>query len=126
MTDFDTEHDVAAEAGRDTPYLVAPVRRTKIICTIGPASREPDTLESMIRAGMDVTRVRKIMQTIGFGGSAAVLAVVGYVESIPLAIALMSIGSVFGGATAGGFGVNHLDIAPRGAGVIRGTATSRR
>jgi len=64
------------------------------------------------------------MQTIGFGGSAAVLAMVGYVESIPLAIALMSLGNIFGGATAGGFGVNHLDIAPRGAGVIMGLSNT--
>lgn len=80
--------------------------------------------DRMIRRGMDVTRVRKIMQTIGFGGSAVILALVGYVESVPLAIAMMSLGSLFGGATAGGFGVNHLDIAPRGAGVIMGLSNT--
>jgi pyruvate kinase len=31
--------------------------RTKIVCTIGPASRSPDTLERLIRAGMDVARL---------------------------------------------------------------------
>lgn len=31
--------------------------RTKIVCTIGPASREPDTLRALIRAGMDVARL---------------------------------------------------------------------
>ena len=31
--------------------------RTKIVCTIGPASREPETLEALIRAGMDVARL---------------------------------------------------------------------
>ena len=31
--------------------------RTKIVCTIGPASREPDTLEALFRAGMDVARL---------------------------------------------------------------------
>lgn len=80
--------------------------------------------DRMIQGGMDVTRVRKIMQTVGFGGSAAVLAGVGYVESVPLAIALMSLGNIFGGATAGGFGVNHLDIAPRGAGIIMGLSNT--
>ena len=78
----------------------------------------------LIRQGHDKTRVRKTMQAVGFGGSAAVLAVVGYVESIPLAIALMSLGNIFGGAMAGGFGVNHLDIAPRGAGVIMGLSNT--
>lgn len=80
--------------------------------------------DRMIRRGIDVTRTRKIMQTFGFGGSAAVLAAVGYVESVPLAIALMSIGNIFGGAMAGGFGVNHLDIAPRGAGIIMGLSNT--
>ena len=33
------------------------MRRTKIVATIGPASREPDTLVQMIEAGMDVARL---------------------------------------------------------------------
>jgi pyruvate kinase len=33
------------------------LRRTKIVATIGPASREPDTLVKMIEAGMDVARL---------------------------------------------------------------------
>ncbi len=33
------------------------MRRTKIVCTIGPASQDPGVLEEMIRAGMDVARL---------------------------------------------------------------------
>jgi len=33
------------------------MRKTKIVCTIGPASRNPDVLENLIRAGMDVARL---------------------------------------------------------------------
>jgi pyruvate kinase len=33
------------------------VPRTKIVCTIGPASRSPDSLERLIQAGMDVARL---------------------------------------------------------------------
>jgi pyruvate kinase len=33
------------------------MRRTKIVATIGPASRDPDTLARMIEAGMDVARL---------------------------------------------------------------------
>jgi pyruvate kinase len=33
------------------------MRSTKIVATIGPASREPDVLERMIRAGVDVVRL---------------------------------------------------------------------
>jgi pyruvate kinase len=34
-----------------------PFRRSKIVCTIGPASRSPRILERMMRAGMDVARL---------------------------------------------------------------------
>src|SRR3954447_14896893 len=33
------------------------MRRTKIVATIGPASREPEVLVRMIEAGMDVARL---------------------------------------------------------------------
>ena len=33
------------------------MRKTKIICTIGPASEKPEVLEQMIKAGMDVARL---------------------------------------------------------------------
>jgi pyruvate kinase len=33
------------------------MRRTKIVATIGPASREPETLLAMVNAGMDVARL---------------------------------------------------------------------
>ena len=34
-----------------------PLLRTKIVCTIGPASREPEMLADLIEAGMDVARL---------------------------------------------------------------------
>jgi len=33
------------------------MRRTKILCTIGPASRETETLRALVRSGMDVARL---------------------------------------------------------------------
>ena len=33
------------------------MRKTKIICTIGPASEAPETLSAMIDAGMNVARI---------------------------------------------------------------------
>jgi pyruvate kinase len=33
------------------------IRRTKIVCTLGPASASPERIESLILAGMDVARV---------------------------------------------------------------------
>ena len=34
-----------------------PTNKTKLICTIGPASDHPDTLAAMLRAGMNVARL---------------------------------------------------------------------
>jgi pyruvate kinase len=39
------------------PYTAAGMRRTKIVATIGPSSREPATLERLILAGADVLRL---------------------------------------------------------------------
>ena len=80
--------------------------------------------DSLIGRGMDVTFVRKLMQTVGFGGGAIVLAVVGYVESAPMAIALMSIGNMIGAFALGGWGSNHMDIAPRHSGTLMGISNT--
>ena len=76
--------------------------------------------DRLIRGGMDVGRVRKLMQTIGFGGIATALLIVGEVESAWMAIAIMSIGNALGAFVTGGFAVNHMDIAPRHAGTLMG------
>ena len=34
-----------------------PVNKTKIVCTIGPASASPDIMGQMLRSGMDVARI---------------------------------------------------------------------
>jgi pyruvate kinase len=36
---------------------LAHIRRTKIVCTLGPASAEPSRVESLILSGMDVARI---------------------------------------------------------------------
>jgi pyruvate kinase len=48
-----------AIATRATPVIdtLRSMRRTKIVATIGPASREPETLVRMVEAGMDVARL---------------------------------------------------------------------
>ena len=80
--------------------------------------------DRLITGGMNRTFVRKLMQTIGFGGGALILAVVGYVESAAMAIALMSIGNMFGGFTIGGFASNHIDLAPKHAGTLMGLSNT--
>jgi len=76
--------------------------------------------DRMIRSGREVIRVRKLMQAIGFGGVAAGLAVVGYVETAWMAIGIMTVGSALGAFVTGGFAVNHMDIAPKHAGTLMG------
>ncbi len=76
--------------------------------------------DRMIKSGMAVIKVRKIMQTISLGGMAAAMMVVGYAETIWVAIAIMTVSNALGSAAVGGFVVNHMDIAPKYAGTLMG------
>jgi MFS family permease len=76
--------------------------------------------DRLIRSGMSVGKVRKLMQTIGFGGISIALLIVGEVESAPMAIGIMAAGSAAGAFVTGGFAINHMDIAPRHAGTLMG------
>lgn len=76
--------------------------------------------DRMIRGGMDVGRVRKLMQTIAGVGLATALLIVGEVESAWAAIAVMSVGTALGAFVTGGFAVNHMDVAPKHAGTLMG------
>lgn len=49
---IDEEHVVIGAVGMDLP-----TKKTKIVCTIGPASEEPAMLERLIRNGMNVARI---------------------------------------------------------------------
>ena len=51
------EIDAASSGPFDSVGSNCAMPRTKIVCTIGPASRSPETLEQLIRAGMDVVRL---------------------------------------------------------------------
>jgi pyruvate kinase len=48
---------IPASAHRCDDRYLALMRRTKIVATIGPASREPEMLRRMVEAGMDVARL---------------------------------------------------------------------
>jgi len=76
--------------------------------------------DRMIKSGMDTTRVRKLMQTIAFGGLATCLLLVAEVDSAWMAIGILCLGKVFSAACTGGFLVNHMDIGPRHAGTLMG------
>ncbi len=76
--------------------------------------------DRMVRSGMGITRVRKTCQTIGFGGIAAALFIVGEVETAWLAITIMCVGNAIGAFVTGGFAINHMDVAPNHAGKLMG------
>ena len=58
--------------------------------------------------------------TIGFGGVAIALMFVGLVDSSYMSIGVMSAGTALNAFVAGGFRVNHMDVAPKHAGTLIG------
>ncbi|MCZ6618699.1 MAG: ACS family MFS transporter [Gammaproteobacteria bacterium] len=76
--------------------------------------------DRLTRSGMDLGKIRKLMQTIGFGGISIALMLVGEVESAAMAIGIMAVGNAVGAFVTGGFAINHMDIAPRSSGTLMG------
>lgn len=76
--------------------------------------------DKLVRNGMNLTRVRKLMQTIGFGGVSIALLLVGEVETAWMAITIMTIGNALAAFVTGGFVVSHMDVAPKHAGTLMG------
>ncbi|XP_046377077.1 sialin-like [Haliotis rufescens] len=68
---------------------------------------------------------RKIMNSIGLFVPAVLMLGVGYVGCDPvLAVTLLTLGVGMSGFTLSGFSVNHIDIAPRFAGILMGISNS--
>jgi len=76
--------------------------------------------DRLIDRGMTITRVRKLMMLIGFGGSITALLLVAQAQDAVTAISIMTIGSALGAFAVSGFFVNHMDIAPEHAGTLMG------
>ena len=76
--------------------------------------------DRMIKRGMDVTFVRKLLQTIAFGGLSVCLFLIPTVDSAWAAIGILCLGKMFSAAGIGGHSVNHMDIGPRHAGALMG------
>ena len=80
--------------------------------------------DSLQRRGMRMTAVRKTLQTTAFGLGAAALCAMPFAHSAVQAVVLATI-SVGGTAIGmGGWGVNHLDVAPRYAGILMGISNT--
>ena len=78
------------------------------------------TADSLLKAGFSLTFVRKLMQSIGFLGAATFLSLISGVTTITQAIVYMCCTLGLGAFALSGFGVNHLDIGPRYAGILLG------
>jgi ACS family sodium-dependent inorganic phosphate cotransporter len=76
------------------------------------------------RHGMRMTLVRKTLQTIGFSLGAITVCAMPWAHTATQAVLLatVSLGSTALGL--GGWGVNHLDVAPRYAGILMGISNT--
>ncbi|XP_020571138.1 probable anion transporter 3, chloroplastic [Phalaenopsis equestris] len=74
----------------------------------------------LIKSGQSVTRVRKIMQSIGFIGPGVALLCLKYAQSPTVAAVLMTISLSFSSFSQAGFLLNMQDIAPNCAGFLHG------
>lgn len=80
--------------------------------------------DTLVKRRVNVTLTRKLVTGVGFTGMGVALLLVGLVESAEMAITVMAIGTFFGFSSAAGFGVNHMDIAPRHAGTLMGISNT--
>jgi predicted MFS family arabinose efflux permease len=80
--------------------------------------------DSLCKRGMPLGTVRKLMQGSGFAIGSLPLLVLPLAHSPAMAVALVA--ASIGGTSldGGGFLVNHLDVAPRYAGVLMGISNT--
>ena len=74
----------------------------------------------LLSKGIKLLTVRKVCNTLGFGGAGICLALVPSFETVASVITIMCIGNAFSGFAAGGFIVNHADIGPKYTGTLMG------
>ena len=73
---------------------------------------------------LSIGATRKVLNTIGFVGAAAALALTPVLASVNGVILCSSITLGACALSRAGFGVNHMDIAPRFAGIVMGIANT--
>ena len=80
--------------------------------------------DNLIKRGIRVIKVRKILNSIGFFGSAFFLYLISFEDSLINAVILLCLINICSGICAGGFGVNHADLGPKYTGSLVGIAGS--
>ncbi|KAL5164518.1 Sodium-dependent phosphate transport protein 1, chloroplastic [Glycine soja] len=80
--------------------------------------------DTLVSKGVSVTRVRKIMQTIGFLGPAFFLTQLSHVNSPVMAVLCMTCSQGTDAFSQSGLYSNHQDIAPRYSGILLGLSNT--
>ncbi|KAI0229659.1 Sialin [Lamellibrachia satsuma] len=97
-------------------------------CTMFVMAIAASQLADFVRRKKIATTVltRKIFQTIGFMIPAVMVVALGYMKSsqVTMAIVFLTIGVGFTGISRSGYAVNHVDIAPRYAGILMGISNT--
>lgn len=76
------------------------------------------------RAGMSTGAMRKLIQTVAFTLGGAPIMMLPLIHSPQAAVAIATVSLAGTGLGTGGFIVNHLDIAPRYAGILMGLSNT--
>ena len=80
--------------------------------------------DGLIKRGFAVIKVRKVVNSIGFFGSAFFLLIMSNEDSLLNVVILLSLINICSGICAGGFGVNHADLGPKYTGSLVGISGS--
>jgi ACS family sodium-dependent inorganic phosphate cotransporter len=80
--------------------------------------------DAMLARGITVTTVRKLVQTAGFFMGAVPLLFLPRVSDPGIALVLVTVSACCGAMSLAAFGVNHLDIGPRYAGILMGISNT--
>ncbi|MED6169146.1 Sodium-dependent phosphate transport protein 1, chloroplastic [Stylosanthes scabra] len=80
--------------------------------------------DTLVSKGLSVTRVRKIMQTVGFLGPAFFLTQLSHVNSPVMAVLCMTCSQGTDAFSQSGLYSNHQDIAPRYSGILLGLSNT--
>ena len=80
--------------------------------------------DKLIARGVNLLTVRKLCNTLAFGGLAACLCMVPQFTTTFGVMAIICLGKLFSGFGAGGYIVNHADIGPKYTGRLMGVTNT--
>ena len=78
----------------------------------------------LIRAGLTVGTARKTINTAGFTGAITLLMLMPTARTVTQGLVILTLCLGACGLARGGFSVNHMDIAPRYAGILMGISNT--